>query len=132
MNEKVKKLLDDMEIDLNPASYVCDLGVAHQQIVEILKAVSSNSKILIMDEPTAPLTSKETEMLFRIIAKLRERNTTIIFITHRMEEMFKICDRVSVMRDGKYIVTRDIRDITMRELVSYMVGRSWARTTRRA
>ncbi len=123
MNEQVGKLLDDMGIDLNPASYVCDLGVAYQQIVEILKAVSSNSKILIMDEPTAPLTNKETEMLFRIIAKLRERNTTIIFITHRMEEMFKICDRVSVMRDGKYIVTKDIKDITMKELVSYMVGR---------
>ncbi len=123
MNDQVKKLLDEMGIDLNPASYVCDLGVAYQQIVEILKAVSSNSKILIMDEPTAPLTNQETEMLFRIIAKLRERNTTIIFITHRMEEMFKICDRVSVMRDGKYIITKDIADITMRELVSYMVGR---------
>ncbi len=123
MNDQVKKLLDEMGIDLNPASFVCDLGVAYQQIVEILKAVSSNSKILIMDEPTAPLTNKETEMLFRIIQKLRERNTTIIFITHRMEEMFKICDRVSVMRDGKYIVTKDIQDVTMRELVSYMVGR---------
>jgi ribose transport system ATP-binding protein len=123
MNEQVNKLLDEMGIDLNPASFVCDLGVAYQQIVEILKAVASNSKILIMDEPTAPLTSKETEMLFRIIEKLRERETTIIFITHRMEEMFKICDRVSVMRDGKYIVTKDIKDITMKELVSYMVGR---------
>jgi ribose transport system ATP-binding protein len=112
-----------MGIDLKPASYVCDLGVAYQQIVEILKAVASNSKILIMDEPTAPLTNKETEMLFRIIEKLRERNTTIIFITHRMEEMFKICDRVSVMRDGKYIITKDIKDVTMRELVSHMVGR---------
>jgi ribose transport system ATP-binding protein len=123
MNDQVKKLLDEMGIDLNPASYVCDLGVAYQQIVEILKAVASNSKILIMDEPTAPLTNKETEMLFRIIEKLRERNTTIIFITHRMEEMFKICDRVSVMRDGKYIITKDIKDVTMRELVSHMVGR---------
>ena len=123
MNDQVGKLLDEMSIDLNPAGFVCDLGVAYQQIVEILKAVASNSKILIMDEPTAPLTSKETEMLFRIIQKLRERNTTIIFITHRMEEIFKICDRVSVMRDGKYIITKDISDITMRELVSYMVGR---------
>ena len=123
MNRQVKAALDEMGIDLNPASKVCDLGVAYQQIVEIVKAVMSNSKILIMDEPTAPLTNKETEVLFRIIDKLKKRQVTIIFITHRMEEMFEICDRVSVMRDGKYIVTENIRDIDRKKLISYMVGR---------
>lgn len=123
MNEAVRKLLDEMGIELNPAAYVCDLGVAYQQIVEIVKAVASNSKILIMDEPTAPLTNQETEMLFRIIDKLREKQVTILFITHRMEEMFRMCDRVSVMRDGKYIITEDIKDIDMHKLVSHMVGR---------
>jgi len=123
MNEAVRKLLDEMGIELNPAAYVCDLGVAYQQIVEIVKAVASNSKILIMDEPTAPLTNQETEMLFRIIDKLREKQVTILFITHRMEEMFRMCDRVSVMRDGKYIITEDIKNIDMHKLVSHMVGR---------
>ncbi|MEF9974435.1 MAG: sugar ABC transporter ATP-binding protein [Clostridia bacterium] len=123
MNRAVKKALDEMGIELNPASKVCDLGVAYQQIVEIVKAVMSDSKILIMDEPTAPLTNKETEVLFRLINKLRERQVTILFITHRMEEMFEICDRVSVMRDGKYIVTENMRDINRKKLISYMVGR---------
>lgn len=123
MNAEVAKLLEEMGIELNPTSYVCDLGIAYQQIVEIVKAVASNSKILIMDEPTAPLTNKETEMLFRIIEKLRERNVTIIYISHRMDEIFRVCDRVSVMRDGKYILTENTKDITVQQLISHMVGR---------
>ena len=123
MNEKVASLLAEMGIELDPTSYVCDLGVAYQQIVEIVKAVAANSKILIMDEPTAPLTNNETEMLFRIIDKLRERNVTIIYISHRMEEIFRVCDRVSVMRDGKYICTENTKDIDVHKLISYMVGR---------
>ena len=123
MNAEVGKLLTEMGIELNPAAYVCDLGIAYQQIVEIVKAVASNSKILIMDEPTAPLTNKETEMLFCIIDKLRERQVTIIYISHRMEEIFKVCDRVSVMRDGKYISTDNTKDINVHQLIAYMVGR---------
>ncbi|MDO4548712.1 MAG: sugar ABC transporter ATP-binding protein [Clostridia bacterium] len=123
MNAQVAKILDDMGIDLNPASYVCDLGIAYQQIVEIVKAVASNSKILIMDEPTAPLTNNETEMLFRIIEKLRTRNVTIIYISHRMEEIFRICDRVSVMRDGKYVMTDETKNMDVHELIAHMVGR---------
>lgn len=123
MNREVAKLLKEMDIDLNPASYVCDLGIAYQQIVEIVKAVAANSKILIMDEPTAPLTNRETEMLFGIIKKLRERQVTIIYISHRMDEIFRICDRVSVMRDGKYICTENTADIDVHKLVAHMVGR---------
>ena len=123
MNEQVASLLAEMGIELDPTSYICDLGVAYQQIVEIVKAVAANSKILIMDEPTAPLTNNETEMLFRIIDKLRERNVTIIYISHRMEEIFRVCDRVSVMRDGKYICTENTKDIDVHRLIAHMVGR---------
>ncbi len=123
MNKRVKEALDEMGIDLNPATLVCDLGVAYQQIVEIVKAVMSNSRVLIMDEPTAPLTNKETQLLFKIVDKLKKDKVTILFITHRMEEMFQICDRVTVMRDGKYITTQNISDITKKDLIAYMVGR---------
>lgn len=123
MNEEVKKHLDEIGIQINPSVKIANIGVAYQQIVEIVKAVSTKSRILIMDEPTAPLTKKETEVLFTIIEKLKANNVTIIFISHRMEEMFQICDRVTVMRDGQYVITKDINDITRKELISYMVGR---------
>jgi ribose transport system ATP-binding protein len=123
MNAEVKKYLEEMEIDLNPKARVCDLGVAYQQIIEIVKAVSAKSKILIMDEPTAPLTNKETQVLFKIIQKLKKDKVTIIYISHRMEEIFEICDRVTVMRDGKHIVTKEIGEIDRKQLISYMVGR---------
>ena len=123
MNAKVSELLEDMGIELDPTAYVRDLGIAYQQIVEIVKAVAANSKILIMDEPTAPLTNKETEMLFQIIGKLRQREVTIIYISHRLDEIFRVCDRVSVMRDGKYICTEDTADISVHQLVAHMVGR---------
>ena len=123
MNASARALMDDMGIDLDPSAFVCDLGIAYQQIVEIAKAVAANSKILIMDEPTAPLTNQETQMLFQIIEKLRSRNVTIIYISHRMDEIFKVCDRVSVMRDGKYIRTDNTADITVHDLIASMVGR---------
>ena len=123
MNAKVSELLEDMGIELDPTAYVRDLGIAYQQIVEIVKAVAANSKILIMDEPTAPLTNKETEMLFQIIGKLRQREVTIIYISHRLDEIFRVCDRVSVMRDGKYICTEGTADISVHQLVAHMVGR---------
>ena len=123
MAAEVQKALDEFEIELNPMSVISDLGVAYQQITEIVKAVMSNSRVLIMDEPTAPLTNKETELLFNIVDKLKKNKVTIIFISHRMEEMFEICDRVTVLRDGKYISTKDIKDITRKELIADMVGR---------
>lgn len=123
MAAEVQKALDEFEIQLNPMAVISDLGVAYQQITEIVKAVMANSKVLIMDEPTAPLTNKETELLFNIVNKLKKNKVTIIFISHRMEEMFEICDRVTVLRDGKYISTKKVKDITRKELITDMVGR---------
>lgn len=123
MNQKVSELLEEMGIEMDPSRLVRDLGVAYQQIIEIVKAVSANSKILILDEPTAPLTNNETQVLFRIIKKLKEKQVTIIFISHRMEEIFELCDRVTVMRDGKYITTERTEEIDRKKLITYMVGR---------
>ncbi len=123
MNTEVKKMLDEMGIQMNPNIRARDLGVAYQQIIEIVKAVAANSRILILDEPTAPLTNNETKVLFKIIEQLKQKKVTIIYISHRMEEIFEICDRVSVMRDGKYIVTKNTSEIDRKQLISYMVGR---------
>lgn len=123
MAAEVQTYLDEFQIDLDPMALVGTLGVAHQQITEIIKAVMANSKVLIMDEPTAPLTNKETQLLFNIVAKLKENNVTIIFISHRMEEMFEICDRVTVLRDGQYVSTKPIEEMTRQSLIADMVGR---------
>lgn len=123
MNAEVQKMLEEMGIDMNPALRAGDLGVAYQQIIEIVKAVAADSRILILDEPTAPLTNNETKVLFNIIQKLKEKKVTIIYISHRMEEIFEICDRVTIMRDGKYVTTKNTQDISKKELIAYMVGR---------
>jgi len=123
MNRETEKLCKEMGVTLNPKARVKDLGIAYQQIVEIIKAVSKNARILIMDEPSAPLTNKEIEFMFRIMRKLKDKGVTILYISHRLEEVFEICDRVSVMRDGKYIITKDVKDTNRKELISYMVGR---------
>lgn len=123
INKRAQELCDEMEIKIDIRSRVADLGVATQQIVEILKAVSQESKFIIMDEPTAPLTIKETEIFFKIIEKLRKKNVTIMFISHRLEEVFEICDRATVMMDGKFVVTKDTSELTKSQLISYMVGR---------
>lgn len=126
MNREAEKLCREMGVDIDVKTKVCGLGVAYQQIVEILKAVSKNAKFIIMDEPTAPLTLKETEIFFKIIEKLKEKKVTIIFISHRLEEVFELCDRVTVFCDGKFVVTRDTDQVTKKELISYMVGRELA------
>jgi ribose transport system ATP-binding protein len=123
MNEEARKLCEDMGVDIDIKTRICDLGIAHQQIVEILKAVSQKSKFIIMDEPTAPLTLKETKIFFGIIDKLKQNNTTIVFISHRLEEVFEICDRITVFCDGTYVVTKDVSDINKKQLISFMVGR---------
>lgn len=123
MREKAISLCRDLGIDLDVDCRVCDLGIAYQQIVEILKAVSLNSRIMIMDEPTAPLTVKETDLFFKLVRTLQSKGTTIIFISHRLEEVFELCDRVTVLCDGRKTLTSDIKDITRKDLVSAMVGR---------
>lgn len=123
MQQKTRELCREMGVDVDPKAKVQDLGVAYQQIVEIVKAVSHNAKVLVMDEPSAPLTTKEIEMMFNVIRKLKEKGVTILYISHRLEEVFEICDRVSIMRDGKYIKTAKTCDITKKELIAHMVGR---------
>lgn len=123
MKKRAHELCNEMGVEIDLNKRVCDLGIAYQQIVEILKAVSQQSKVIIMDEPTAPLTVKETKVFFNIVKKLKADNVTIIFISHRLEEVFELCDRVSVFCDGKHVTTHNVVDITQRELISYMVGR---------
>ena len=123
MLEQAQKLLDEMEIHLDPASKMCDLSVSQQQMVEIIRAVSNNARVLIMDEPTSAITSEEVEVLFRIIDKLKKKDVAIIYITHKMDEVFRIADRVTVMRDGCYISSFPREQLEETSLISMMVGR---------
>ena len=123
MLEQAQKLLDEMEIHLDPASKMCDLSVSQQQMVEIIRAVSNNARVLIMDEPTSAITSEEVEALFRIIDKLKKKDVAIIYITHKMDEVFRIADRVTVMRDGCYISSFPREQLEETSLLSMMVGR---------
>ncbi len=124
MNEEAKKLMDEFGIDVDVTEEVKNLTVAYQQLVEIAKTISSDVKVLVMDEPSAPLTNREIDALFGIVRRLKEKGTAVIYISHRMEEIFALADRVTVMRDGKYVGTEPISEITQDELIKMMVGRS--------
>jgi ribose transport system ATP-binding protein len=124
MHAAARKILDDLGIGLNTHTVVRQLSVAQQQMVEIAKAISFNSRILVLDEPTATLTEKEIQQLFAIIDTLRAKGVGMVYISHRLEELGHICERVSVLRDGQYIGTRYLKDITTPELVNMIVGRS--------
>ncbi|RME60306.1 MAG: sugar ABC transporter ATP-binding protein [Caldilineae bacterium] len=121
---QTEALLERLGIELDARTRVGDLTIAEQQMVEIAKALSLNADILVMDEPTSALTERETDILFRLIQGLRDQGVTIIYISHRMEEIFQICDRVTVMRDGQHIDTRSIQELTPEEVVRLMVGRA--------
>jgi ribose transport system ATP-binding protein len=124
MSAAAEKILGSLNIDMNPDTVVGDLTVSKQQLVEIAKALSMNSRILIMDEPTSALTAKEIEDLFVIIRKLRdEGGRGIVYISHRLDELKHIADRVSIMRDGHFIKSSPFADITMDEIIAHMVGR---------
>ena len=124
MHEEARKILDGLGIDISTYTQVGSLSVAKQQMVEIAKAISFNSKILVLDEPTATLTDREIEQLFGIIRRLKEKGVGMVYISHRMAELSQICERVSVIRDGQYIGTRNLDEISMDELVNMIVGRS--------
>ncbi|MBQ9030786.1 MAG: sugar ABC transporter ATP-binding protein [Parasporobacterium sp.] len=128
MNEIAKKIFDDFGVDINPSTLVRDLTPGHMQIVEIAKAVSKNCKILILDEPTAPLSVAEVEILFKIVNQLRDKGVAIIFISHRLDEVFELTDRVSILRDGVYITTLMTKETNRAELIKYMVGREMTAT----
>ncbi|MBM7868026.1 ATP-binding cassette domain-containing protein [Heliobacterium gestii] len=121
--EASRRFLDQVGLAVAPTRPVDELSVGEKQLVEVAKALSKEAKLLIMDEPTAALTETEKEKLFSIMRALSGRGVSIIFISHRMEELFAICDRVTVLRDGAYIATRPIQETTIDELVSLMVGR---------
>ena len=123
MMHRAQELLDELGIDISAHSLIRDLGVAHKQMVEVAKALSIQSRVLIMDEPTAPLTSHEIDTLFRTIRMLRERGVAIVYISHRLEEVKEICDRATIMRDGRNVAVADVRDITVDEIIRCMVGR---------
>lgn len=123
MSRQAKAVLDNLNIDISPEAIVGDLAVSKQQMVEIAKALSKNSKILIMDEPTSALSAKEIDDLFKVIRRLRDSGCGIIYITHRLEELHHIADRVTIMRDGRYINTMNFADTTISEIISNMVGR---------
>jgi ribose transport system ATP-binding protein len=123
MVSRAAELFQQFQVDINPETLVRDMSPAQQQIVEIVKAVSKNVKLLIMDEPSAPLSVSEVERMFEIIRQLKQRGVTVIYISHRLEEVFRISDRVTVMRDGCYVATLRTQDTDRQELISLMVGR---------
>ena len=123
MEEDAKKLFDRIGVNIDPSAILGTLTVGKQQMVEIAKAVSRNSKILILDEPTAALTQLEVEELFEIMADLKSKGIGMIYISHRMDEINRISDRITVMRDGEYVGTLITKDTTKDEIVHMMVGR---------
>ena len=123
LRRRTQALFDHLEVDLHPETEVRELSIANRQMVEIAKAVSFESDVLIMDEPTSALTDHEVEHLFRIIRDVRARGKGIVYITHKMNELFEIADEVSVFRDGRYIGTRLSSEVTRDEIIKMMVGR---------
>ena len=123
MYEETRRIFKDLDIDIDPREKVHRLSVSQMQMVEIAKAVSYNSKVIVMDEPTSSLTEKEVDHLFRIINRLRDKGCGIIYISHKMEEILKISDDVTIMRDGKWIATKAASELTTDEIIRLMVGR---------
>jgi len=123
MMKNARKLLDSIGSDISEKVLVSTLSVGQMQMVEIAKALSYESDIIIMDEPTSALTEKEVDNLFRIISTLKEKDVAIVYISHRMEEIMKISDRITIFRDGKYIATKDKTETTIDEIIALMVGR---------
>ncbi len=123
IEKKTSEILNELGVNLDPNTKVMDLSVGYQQIVEIAKAVSRNIKVLIMDEPSAPLTNIEVEHLFAIMERIKKQNVSIVYISHRLEEIFRICDKVSIFRDGEYVGSMRVEETNINELVHTMVNR---------
>ena len=128
MRQIAQEIFDDFGVDIDPDTLVRDLTPGRMQIVEIAKSVSKDCKVLILDEPTAPLSIAEVDILFRIVRKLRDQGVAIIFISHRLDEVFELTDRISILRDGEYITTLNTRDTNRAELIRHMVGREMSAT----
>lgn len=124
MYEKVNELMKLFNLNISPTAKVNSLGIAHQQVVEIVKAISIESDIIVMDEPTATLTGQEVDKLFEIIDTLKRKKVSIIYISHRLEEIKRIADRVTVLRDGQKILTDDLKNLEIETIIKLMVGRN--------
>ena len=123
MRRRSEEIMTDLGVKIDVSTQVQMLSTAQMQIVEIAKAVVKNCKVLIMDEPSASIPMAEVENMFRIVRRLREKGVAVIYISHRLEELFELCDRVTVFRDGRYVITRNVADITKKDLIRYMIGR---------
>lgn len=123
MRAKAEEIMKKMGVSIPVDAVMSDLSIGQQQMVEICKALMCDAKVIIMDEPTAALTQSETQILFQVIKSLREKGVSIVYISHRMEEIFELCDRITVLRDGEYVGTRNISDINMDDIVQMMIGR---------
>ena len=123
MYDETVRIFKDLDIEVDPRMKVADLSVSQRQMIEIAKAVSYNSKIIVMDEPTSSLTENEVQHLFKIIRKLREKGCGIVYISHKMEEIKEICDDITIMRDGKWVATDSVADLTTDQIINMMVGR---------
>ena len=124
MNSDSQTLLDGLGVRVNASDITKNLSIAMQQMIELAKAVSTDNKILILDEPTSSLTAPEIKALFGIIADLKKKGVGIIYISHRMNEIFEIGDRITVMRDGGYVGTRIVKDTNIDEIINMMIGRN--------
>jgi methyl-galactoside transport system ATP-binding protein len=123
MTKKANQLFANLKINVDPKMIMRKMSVSQRQMVEIAKAVSYNAKVIVLDEPTSSLTEREVKKLFSIISDLRAKGVSFVYISHKMDEVFEICDQVSVLRDGKMIITKNVKDTNMNELIAAMVGR---------
>ncbi|MGL4795174.1 galactose/methyl galactoside ABC transporter ATP-binding protein MglA [Aeromonas jandaei] len=123
MYEDTKRIFEELDIDIDPRVKVATLSVSQMQMIEIAKAFSYDAKIVIMDEPTSSLTEKEVSHLFKIINKLKEKGCGIVYISHKMEEIFQLCDEITILRDGQWVATQPLKGMTMDQIIGMMVGR---------
>lgn len=128
MEEKASKAFEQLHIKINPKTLMKNLTVGYQQMVEIAKAIEQDAKILIMDEPSAPLTSAEVESMFQVVERLRKEGISIVYISHRLDEIYRLSDRILVLRDGEYIKTLITKNSQVQELIQLMVGRELTET----
>jgi ribose transport system ATP-binding protein len=124
MRSKTKEILQEMNQDIDPDMMASELGVGQKQMLEMGKSIIQDAKILVLDEPTSSLGQKEVVQLMSTLKRLRDKGFSILFVSHKLEEIFEICDSVTVMRDGKYIVTEESSNLTKDDLISYMIGRT--------
>ena len=120
---RAREVFTEMEVDVDPRAEVSRLGTAYWQLTEIAKALAQNAQVLIMDEPTASLARHESEALFELIDRLKQRGISIIYISHRMDEVYRLADRITILRDGRHLLTAPLTDVTPEPIVEGIVGK---------